>query len=498
MENTNSTTTPSSLALSLGGAALTLGVLADVLFRRQSLGINAVLWTGALAVAIATLSAFNQLQWHREGRWLLLPALIFAGAVALRASPVLQAMNAGAVILILAAASFRLRGGSVRFGSVTEYAWSVLCLAAAIGAGFAAMIPAIPWRRAPVRRGPAVAILRGLALALPLVILFGALFVAADAVFSNILRRGLEFHAGSVASHFVWVALGTWISAGVLRGLLVDAGPPAPAAQPPPFLRLGPVEVTTVLGLLDVLFLLFVAVQVRYLFGSAAHVQASVGLTYAEYARQGFFQLLAVAALVLPVILTVHWLLRDSSPHLRLAFRLLAATLVLLLFAVVASALERMRAYVGEFGLTQLRLYSTVFMIWLVIVFLWLLATAFREQRRRFAVGAAVAGLAAVAALNLANPAALIVRTNVRQASAEHPFDVAYATSLGPDATPTVIAALNRMAPGDACLAAAAVVGRSPGDQSWQSWNWSRQQASASVRDHDDELRAACPDRSSP
>lgn len=498
MEKTTPATNPSTLAISLGGAALALGVLADVLFRGQSLGINALLWVAALGLAIAALSAFNQVPWQREGRWLLLPALLFAGTVAVRASPVLQALNVGATVLILAAASFRLRGGTVRLGSVTDYAWSVLCMAGSIGAGLAAVIPALPWQMAVPHRGPAVAIARGLGIGIPLVVLFGALFVGADAVFSKLVTPGIEFDARTIVGHVIWTALGAWIATGVLRGLLLDGGPTAPVPQPPPFLRLGPVEVTTVLGLLDVLFLLFVAVQVRYLFGSTAHVQETVGLTYAEYARQGFFQLLAVAALVLPVILAVHWLLRDSSPHLRLAFRLLSATLVLLLFAVVASALERMRAYVGEFGLTQLRLYSTAVMLWLSVVFLWLLATVLRERRRRFAFGASLTGLAALLALNLANPAAFIVRTNVRQASAEHPFDVVYATSLGPDATPTVIASLARMDPADACRAAASVVDARPGDQSWQSWNWSRRQAAAAVHENESELRDACPDGTVP
>ena len=319
-----------------------------------------------------------------------------------------------------------------------------------------------------------------------------ALFVGADAVFSKLITPGVEVDLRTIAGHVLWVGLWTWIATGVLRGLLIDGGPPAPVAQPPPFLRLGPIEVTTALGLLDVLFLLFVAVQVRYLFGSSAHVQETVGLTYAEYARQGFFQLLAVAALVLPVILVVHWLLRDSSPHLRLAFRLLSATLVLLLFAVVASALERMRAYVGEFGLTQLRLYSTAAILWLSVVFVWLLVTVLRERRRRFAFGAALAGLAGLLALNLANPAALIVRTNVGHASTQHPFDVAYATSLGPDATPTIVASLVRLQPEESCRAATAVFATNPGNRSWQSWNWSRHRAAAAVQANESALRDAC------
>jgi hypothetical protein len=54
---------------------------------------------------------------------------------------------------------------------------------------------------------------------------------------------------------------------------------------------LGPVELSIVLGLLDILFLAFVLVQFRYLFGGAELVRVSTSLTYAEYARRGFFEL---------------------------------------------------------------------------------------------------------------------------------------------------------------------------------------------------------------
>ena len=59
------------------------------------------------------------------------------------------------------------------------------------------------------------------------------------------------------------------------------------------------------LGVLDALFLAFVAVQATVLFGGHRHVLETEGLTYAEYARQGFWQLLWVSALTLLVLSAV-------------------------------------------------------------------------------------------------------------------------------------------------------------------------------------------------
>ena len=129
----------------------------------------------------------------------------------------------------------------------------------------------------------------------------------------------------------------------------------------PEFLSLGIVEVGTVLGLLGLLFLAFVAVQVRYLFGGAERVVSTAGMTYAEYARRGFFELVTVTAIALPTLLLAHWLLRADDRRGERTFGILAGTLVALLFVVMASALQRMYLYVDEYGLTQLRFYVTAF-----------------------------------------------------------------------------------------------------------------------------------------
>ena len=65
----------------------------------------------------------------------------------------------------------------------------------------------------------------------------------------------------------------------------------------PSRLKLGIVEVTVVLGLLDLLFLVFAVVQLPYLFGGVVQVAR---LGYSEYARRGFFELVWVAGLTLP------------------------------------------------------------------------------------------------------------------------------------------------------------------------------------------------------
>jgi uncharacterized membrane protein YvlD (DUF360 family) len=116
--------------------------------------------------------------------------------------------------------------------------------------------------------------------------------------------------------------------------------------------------------------------------------------------------------------------------------------MVALLFVVVASALYRMRLYTGEFGLTELRFYTTAFMFWISAVLLWFVPTVLRGRRDRFAFGALVTGFAAILIINAINPDALIARTNIARLEEGKRFDAYYLTTISADAAPVLSDAL--------------------------------------------------------
>src|SRR5688572_25842895 len=471
--------------LALAVAAL-LGLLGDLLLRATPWGLNAPLWLLALVVGAGLLVWQARLPLLGEGRWLALVALAFAGGIALRASPSMVAVNVVAVLLTLGLAGHRAKSGWPRIGGLPQYVGALLSAGFhACGGALVLAIYDVRWKEVP-RTGwsvPVLATLRGLLIAIPLLLVFGALFMAADAVFSGLVTNLLAIDVRALFSHLFWIGVWTWLTAGFLRQLLfctiaidglggppkssltplapepaLTPQPPLPAAgegeqttgpysSPPPEGEgahlplsapergsggevrrgrigvLGIVELGVVLGLLNVLFLAFVLVQFRYLFGGAELVQVSATLTYAEYARRGFFELVAVAALLLPIMLLLDWGARLNTPRETTIYRALSGLLVLLLFVVIVSALQRMRLYTQEYGLTELRLYTTAFMLWITAGAIWYLATVLRDHRERFLFGSLVAGLVVAAGLNLLNPDDLIVRTNAARGDAPARFD---------------------------------------------------------------------------
>ena len=251
-------------------------------------------------------------------------------------------------------------------------------------------------------------------------------------------------------------------------------------------------ELVVVLTLVDLLFLAFVLVQFRTFFGGRRFVLDHVHLSYAQYARSGFFQLAAVAALAVALLLALEWTLQRDQRRAAAIFRVLGGILVLLVFAVMASALQRMRLYEQTFGLTGLRFYTTAFMLWLAVVLVWLAVTVLRGRRERFAVGVLVTGLGAILLLNVVNPDAIIARVDVHLSRHQRPVDFAYLGSLSDDATPTIVAALpelQRQPRGNSSFGPYGVEYYSPGSVArliglqtschadWRTWNLARARA---------------------
>jgi hypothetical protein len=477
------------LALALVLSAPLLGAAGDLLFQSQPIGINALLFSLAFVVTLALLLKIGKVPMHQGRRLMVVPLILFAGMLAWHDSPLLLATNLLAIAGAVTLGALRRSNGRLRTSEVSDYVAGAASAGAATFAGTIELMEKdLPWQHIgmTLRSHRTAALGRGLALSLPFLALFGGLFIAADAVFRSLIVGAVP-DLRHVWSHLLIAAGVAWLSAGLLRDLVASRDAerlvaPAALVASMPRLRLGSTEVAAALAALNVLFLAFVIVQVRYLFGGQGLVQARVHLTYAQYARHGFFELVAVVMLVLPVLLVANAVVRERTR----VVRFLSALLVGLVFVVLASALDRMRLYQREYGLTELRLYATGLIVWLAIVLVWFAATVVRGRPRAFAFGTILAGFAATVALNAVNPDALIARTNL----ARPHVDVVYLGRLSDDAVPGLLERLPALAqPRRGALAAALLRRGEPGG-SLLGWNAARARADRLLREHHAELVA--------
>jgi hypothetical protein len=476
--------------LALVGFAVVLGVLADLLFVGHPLGLNVLLFAICFVAALALLLRIGRAELHQGRRWMAAPMLLFAAAFLWHASPLLTAVNMLALAGAVSLGALRRAQPRPQDARVVDFAAAFAAAGASTFAGAIDLLERdVPWAEAKASIGSkhAGAVGRGLAMSLPFVLLFGGLFVAADAVFKRMLAAAIPTSIVNPWPHLVVAAGVGWLSAGLLRDLVEDREERRLVSldalrQREVSFRLGATEVAVVLAALDVLFLAFVLVQARYLFGGSALVESRAHLTYAQYARHGFFELVAVSVLVVPVILAANTVVREH----RGLVRRLSACLVLLELVVAVSALQRLRVYVQQYGLTELRIYALGVVIWLVVVLLWALATVVRGRGRRFAVGAVAAGFVATALLNIANPDALIARTQLARTN----IDVSYVSRLSADAVPVLVQRLPAVRdPAVRAKLAQALLSRRI-DADGFAWNASRAHARAVLSQHRAELEA--------
>ncbi len=479
-------------------AALVAGIAGNFLFRAAS-GANVFMWIALVIIGSLWAARHGEIALKGEGRLLVVPVLFLAATYAWINSPLLLVMNSLVLSLTFALATLRARMGRLRDEGVAPYFLGAFTGTVNILVGpLLLLFGDISWQNA-LPKGwsrPAAAILRGLLLAIPLLLLFGSLLASADGVFRQFISNTFGLSFPTMLEHAALILGFSWLAAGMLRTVTRATEPDwADLEKSLPSISLGRVEIATVLGSLNLMFLSFVVIQARYLFGGGALVDNTGGLTYAEYARSGFFELVAVAALVLPLLLLAHWLVRNGDQQDQRWFQALAGGQVALLFVIMGSAFYRMRLYQIEFGQTELRFYVTAFMMWLAAIFVWFLATVLRQHRERFIFGAMVMGYVALLLLHVINPDAMIARGNLAHLARTGRYDAHYNVFLSADAVPVLVEAIHDL-PGEYSQITAQQLLRrwdSPDQADWREWNWGRWNARRIIEQNRDllELTAA-------
>ncbi|WP_436525270.1 DUF4153 domain-containing protein [Actinoplanes sp. HUAS TT8] len=394
-----------------------------------------------------------------------------------------------ATLALVGVGTFRAAGWLFALCLVT----ATLTFALAIGAGKSmrsvvmtyligpvAILRSAPWLirgLARMRRvnagsgGPApIRIAATAAVSVALLGVFGLLFASADAAFANVV--GSLIPDINVESVVRWVFV-SCLTAPVLGGAAyLRVAPPrlADLDQTEGY-KVNRLEWAVPLGLLTMLFAAFVTVQLTVLFGGERHVLTTAGLTYAEYARGGFWQLCIVTGLTLVVLAgAARWAPREA-PGDRAVFRAVLGALTLLSLVIVASALIRMQVYIDTYGLTRLRLLVACCEVWFGVVLILVLLAGIRIRAPWLPRAAIAAGVLALIGLAVANPDLRIAQNQLsRPADRIDPY---YLSTLSPDAVPAVAEMTD--AADRTCILY--LISQDMGENGWREWNLGRSQA---------------------
>jgi hypothetical protein len=340
-------------------------------------------------------------------------------------------------------------------------------------------------------------IIRGLLLALPIVLVLAALLASADPIFNQNFEAILKLFKIEKLGEYLFRAFYILILGYFLAGTYLHAytssnddhliGLDKPWL--PPFL--GWIESIIILLGIDLLFAFFVGIQFKYFFGGQTNIHID-GFTFAEYARKGFSELVIVAVISLLIMQVLNSIGKRQTGKQSTIFTSLSVGLVVLVCVILVSAFQRLQLYEGAYGFSRLRTYTHVFMVWIGVLLAAIVVLEILKKSRMFALAVVLAAFGFGITLNIMNVDGFIARQNIARAVSGSDVDVAYLVSLSNDAIPELSNQFqNQVLPENvrdltgAALACKARIetdfqsSQFYNDKPWPSYLWSRANAEA-------------------
>lgn len=263
---------------------------------------------------------------------------------------------------------------------------------------------------------------------IPVFIVVLKLLMSADAVFGSMTNRLLDsMNFDNIIGILFQLAVMFFGAYGILSYLAKREIKEEPAEG-----RKGePILAIPMAGILTALYLVFSIVQIAGLF--LGKLELPEGYTYAAYAREGFFQLLAVSILNLGLVLAGMSFFKKSK-----VLNVLLTFMSLCTFIMIASSAVRMVLYIRMYHLTFLRIFVLWSLLVLTLLFVGVILNLYRKQFSLFRYSVVVVTVCYLG-LSFAHPDYWIARYNVARMEAEVAPDFDYLKSLSADAAPVLV-----------------------------------------------------------
>lgn len=276
-----------------------------------------------------------------------------------------------------------------------------------------------------IKTGNLKYMLLGTAIAVPFLIMVVALLSSADVFFSQMTSNLIDSFSDveSFADMFirtVVVFMGVYLLIAYLCKHTLNENVTD--------MRNGePLLAITITVLLTAVYILFAGIQIFGLF--LGKLELPEGYTYAQYAREGFFQLLAVSILNLILVLVCLSFFRESK-----VLKVILAIMSLCTYVMIASSTVRMIMYINSYDLTFLRILVLWTLGLLAFLFLGVLIYIFRERFPLYRYSIIIVTVLYLV-LSFSHPDYIIAKVNVQKQT----VDYEYLNTLSADAAPVLI-----------------------------------------------------------
>jgi len=428
--------------ISIFSISVLLGILFDYFFFDKGLGIAFPLYIFLIVFGLFGISYVYRKKISKDALLLLIPLFFFSIMIAVRSSELLTFLNVVACIYLLLLIADLCFDKKISDYLIRDYIVVLFTPFKFITPFFKSISDLFSLKKKDKDKKVLSQIVRGILISIPFLIIFILLFSSADLVFQKYMSDLVSINIeGETIVRIFLVLLVSCIFVGaysyifnVKKKLIDDKGRR---------LSIGDIESYILLGSVNLLFLIFISVQITYLFGGQSNI-SSLGFTYAQYARRGFFELIGVAVISFFLLLGLDkYIKREKGNDLRI-FKVLSSLLAVEVVVIMVSAFTRLLLYEDAYGFTTLRLYSHVFIIFLTIIFALLIYKVLKNRKEsNFSLAVFLSAILFLVGMNILNPDMFIAQKNIQRFNDGKELDVYYLTTLSDDAVPVTIKMLD-------------------------------------------------------
>ena len=473
-----------------------LGWLFDFLFWKKAPGVNFAIFAMACLVAAFYLLLSDGLRPNRASLSLLPLFGFFAAVTFIRAEPMTTFLAYTFTLLTMSVFALTYLGGRWYLYTIVDYVGKYFNLLGSMIVRPLMFMTNIRKEQKEAGVQPSKRnvwpIVRGIVIALPIIAIFASLLASADVIFGQRLNDFMDvFNLENLPEYIfrmIYILVLGYALAGVVLHASTESKDEKIVVEDKPAIPqfLGFIESAIVLGSVVALFAAFVVIQFQYFFGGTTNIHVD-GFTYAEYARKGFGELVAVAFFSLLMLLTLSAVTKRETETQRKVYSGLGVTLVSLLLVMLLSAYQRLGLYEAVYGFSRLRTYTHVFLIWIGLLLIATIVLEILRKERMFAFAMLIASFGFAISLPILNVDVFIVNQNIQRELKSWTKDVVdldaqYFIDLSDDAVPTLVNTFQAPSTPDSVRekvgAALACIryerGLTESDISWQAFHLSR------------------------
>jgi len=338
-----------------GGLSLIFGVTATLLFYKAAIGLNSLIFTVIISILLILISIKLNIPVTKEVAFCLAGSVFLGISNVLTSSHTMQFLNNIGILLLLDFTLIRLFTERKSSGFLNDL-FNIIILPfralASLGTFFIDGNSFIK-RKNIIKNDRLRNIIIGFIIAIPLLVIILFLLSSADLLFKKITGTVFDWlHDSEIFIILLTVLLGTVLCYSLLCGSTKKK-----VKDDKKEFKASSVIGITASAILLLTYILFCGIQILYLFAGGIFVLPE-GFTYAEYARRGFFELLAVTCLNILLIIISEKVFEENK-----LLRAMLTAITACTYIMIASAAYRMFLYIGAYHLTFLRLIVLLFLL---------------------------------------------------------------------------------------------------------------------------------------